>query len=38
MSLANGSITWILVRPNGRVIVKSLGDHGHMPPDMITFT
>lgn len=36
MSLNHGSITWISVLPSGRVILHSLGDTGHMPPDAIT--
>jgi serine/threonine-protein phosphatase PGAM5 len=36
MSLNHGSITWILIRPNGRVVLRCLGDTGHMPPDVIT--
>jgi len=38
MSLANGSITMLVVRPDGRVSIRNLGDTGHMPPDAVTFT
>lgn len=37
MSLHNCSITWITVRPNGRVSLRCLGDAGHLPPDKLTF-
>jgi len=37
MSLHNGSITVFAVRPNGRVSVRSVGEAGHFPPDMLTF-
>lgn len=36
MSLNHGSITWISLMPSGRVVLRSLGDTGHMPPDVIT--
>uniref|UniRef100_A0A8C4RCM2 Serine/threonine-protein phosphatase PGAM5, mitochondrial n=1 Tax=Eptatretus burgeri TaxID=7764 RepID=A0A8C4RCM2_EPTBU len=36
MSLNHGSITWISIRPNGRVSLKALGDSGFMPPDLLT--
>ncbi|XP_042193540.1 serine/threonine-protein phosphatase PGAM5, mitochondrial isoform X2 [Callorhinchus milii] len=36
MCLNNGSITWLTVRPNGRVALRSLGDTGFMPPDKLT--
>jgi serine/threonine-protein phosphatase PGAM5 len=32
ISLANTSITWIVIRPNGRVVLKALGDSGHLLP------
>lgn len=38
MSLNHGSITWISVLPSGRVILRTLGDTGHMSPDVITST
>ncbi|XP_067650705.1 serine/threonine-protein phosphatase PGAM5, mitochondrial-like isoform X1 [Haliotis asinina] len=38
MSLANGSITYLVIRPSGRVHIKNLGETGHMPVDKITFT
>jgi len=31
MSLHNGSITWLSIRPDGLVFVRELGDTGHMP-------
>ncbi|KAB7505751.1 Serine/threonine-protein phosphatase PGAM5, mitochondrial [Armadillidium nasatum] len=37
MSLHNGSITILSIRPDGRVSLKMLGDCGYMPVDMLTF-
>ncbi|KAM6156038.1 serine/threonine-protein phosphatase PGAM5, mitochondrial isoform 1-T1 [Rhynchocyon petersi] len=36
LSLNNGSITHLVIRPNGRVALRTLGDTGFMPPDKIT--
>ncbi|XP_014598123.1 PREDICTED: serine/threonine-protein phosphatase Pgam5, mitochondrial-like isoform X2 [Polistes canadensis] len=36
MSLNHGSITWLMIYPNGRVTMVCLGDTGHMPPKNIT--
>ncbi|VDO19736.1 unnamed protein product [Heligmosomoides polygyrus] len=38
MSLGNCSITWLVVRPSGRVSLRSLGDIGHLPPSKVSFT
>ncbi|XP_051489631.1 serine/threonine-protein phosphatase PGAM5, mitochondrial isoform X2 [Apus apus] len=38
MSLNNGSITHLVIRPNGRVALRMLGDTGFMPPEKITRT
>ena len=38
MSLANGSITEIVLEPNGKVFISGIGDKGHMPTNMISFT
>ncbi|KAJ8005801.1 hypothetical protein DPEC_G00121650 [Dallia pectoralis] len=38
MGLNNGSITWLTVRPSGRVALRTLGDSGFMPPDKLTRT
>lgn len=38
MSLGNGSITRMTIRPSGRVTLKALGNTGHMPPELITFS
>ncbi|VDM74005.1 unnamed protein product [Strongylus vulgaris] len=38
MSLGNCSITWLVIRPSGRVILRSLGDIGHLPPSKVSFT
>nr|XP_006640186.1 PREDICTED: serine/threonine-protein phosphatase PGAM5, mitochondrial isoform X1 [Lepisosteus oculatus] len=36
MGLNNGSITWLTIRPSGRVALRTLGDSGFMPPDKLT--
>ncbi|XP_040897675.1 serine/threonine-protein phosphatase PGAM5, mitochondrial isoform X1 [Toxotes jaculatrix] len=38
MGLNNGSITWLTIRPSGRVALRTLGDAGFMPPDKMTRT
>ncbi|TSO98506.1 Serine/threonine-protein phosphatase PGAM5, mitochondrial [Bagarius yarrelli] len=38
LGLNNGSITWLTVRPSGRVALRALGDSGFMPPDKVTRT
>ncbi|XP_034548079.1 serine/threonine-protein phosphatase PGAM5, mitochondrial isoform X1 [Notolabrus celidotus] len=38
IGLNNGSITWLTIRPSGRVALRSLGDAGFMPPDKLTRT
>ncbi|THD19935.1 Serine/threonine-protein phosphatase PGAM5 mitochondrial [Fasciola hepatica] len=37
-SLDHGSITWIVIRPNGRVALRWLGNSGHMPPEKISIS
>ncbi|XP_065170544.1 serine/threonine-protein phosphatase Pgam5, mitochondrial-like isoform X2 [Atheta coriaria] len=36
LSLNHASITWLSITPSGRVILRNLGDSGHMPPSLIT--
>ncbi|CAB3222106.1 unnamed protein product [Arctia plantaginis] len=36
ISLNHGSITWVSINPNGSVILRALGDTGHMDPQYIT--
>lgn len=36
ISLHHASITWITIHPNGRVILRTLGDSGHMPLKYLT--
>ncbi|XP_044740364.1 serine/threonine-protein phosphatase Pgam5, mitochondrial isoform X2 [Chrysoperla carnea] len=36
LSLNHASITWISITPNGHVILRQLGDSGHMPVDSIS--
>ncbi|XP_077378228.1 serine/threonine-protein phosphatase PGAM5, mitochondrial isoform X2 [Festucalex cinctus] len=38
MGLNNGSITWLTIRPSGRVALRTLGDTGFMPADKLTRT
>ncbi|MCI4392378.1 hypothetical protein PGIGA_G00145160 [Pangasianodon gigas] len=38
LGLNNGSITWLTIRPSGRVALRALGDSGFMPPDKVTRT
>lgn len=36
ISLKHASITWLTIRPDGRVSCRSLGESGHFPPEMLT--
>jgi len=36
MGLNHGSVTWVSIRPSGRVVLRSLGVTGHMPPCKIS--
>jgi len=36
MSLHHASLTWISIYPNGRVILRLLGDCGHMPLNILS--
>jgi serine/threonine-protein phosphatase PGAM5 len=36
MSLHHSSITWLTIRPNGLVSLRTLGDSGHIPPHQLT--
>lgn len=38
LGLNNGSITWLTVRPSGRVGLRMMGESGFMPPEKITRT
>jgi len=38
MSTGNCGLTWLTIRPNGNVSLRSFGDTGHLPPEMVTFT
>ncbi|XP_022101968.1 serine/threonine-protein phosphatase PGAM5, mitochondrial-like isoform X2 [Acanthaster planci] len=38
ISLNHGSITWLAIRPSGRVSLRQLGDCGHMPASKISST
>ena len=37
ISLRHASITQLVIRPNGKVSLKALGDTGHLPPEKLTF-
>lgn len=37
LSLANCSITHLVVKPNGNVTLRGLGEKGHLPSDMVTY-
>lgn len=37
MSLANCSVTHLVIRPNGNVTLKGLGEKGHLPTNMVTY-
>lgn len=36
MSIGHCGITWVTIRPNGRVSLKSLGDTGHLSPESLS--
>ncbi|GAV05654.1 hypothetical protein RvY_15752 [Ramazzottius varieornatus] len=36
MSLHHASMTWLAIRPNGRVSLRTFGDSGHIPPHQLT--
>jgi serine/threonine-protein phosphatase PGAM5 len=36
MSIGNCGITWLTIKPNGRVSLRSMGDTGHLHPHLIT--
>lgn len=36
ISLKHASLTWITIRPNGKVTLRNLGDSGHFPPEKLT--
>lgn len=38
MSMAHTSFTHIMIRPSGRVILKCLGNAGHLPASKVTFS
>jgi len=38
LAVYNGSITILEIRPSGNVSIRSLGDVGHLPPDLITYS
>ncbi|KAM4634329.1 serine/threonine-protein phosphatase PGAM5, mitochondrial-like [Polymixia lowei] len=38
LCLNNGSITWLTIRPSGRVGLRMMGDSGFMPPEKLTRT
>lgn len=36
LSLKNGSYTWFVIKPDGDVFIRGLGESGHFPPEMLT--
>lgn len=36
ISLKHGSLTWLVIRPDGRVHCRALGEAGHFPPEMLS--
>jgi len=38
MWLNNGSITWLTIKPCGRVVLNAMGASGYMPPSTLTAT
>ena len=36
ISLKHASLTWLTIRPNGRVSIRALGEAGHLKPEMLT--
>ncbi|XP_049879568.1 serine/threonine-protein phosphatase Pgam5, mitochondrial-like isoform X2 [Pectinophora gossypiella] len=36
MSLNHGSITWISILPSGNVVLRCMGETGHMPPQCVS--
>lgn len=36
MSIGHCGITWLTVKPNGRVSLRSMGDTGHLPPEQLS--
>uniref|UniRef100_A0A183C0S4 Uncharacterized protein n=1 Tax=Globodera pallida TaxID=36090 RepID=A0A183C0S4_GLOPA len=37
IGLANTSITWLQIRPSGRLTLRAMGDCGHLGPEKVTF-
>ena len=35
-SLKHASITWVTIRPDGKISVRGVGDAGHFTPDKLT--
>jgi len=38
LSLRHASLTWLVIRPDGRVHCRALGEAGHFPPEKLTTT
>lgn len=36
LAIANCGITWLTIKPSGNVVLRSMGDTGHLHPDWIT--
>ncbi len=36
LKIRHASVTWIVIRPDGRVAIRCIGDAGHMPMELVT--
>lgn len=36
INLHHASISWVRIRPNGRVGLLTMGNSGHLPPELLT--
>jgi len=36
LSLKHASLTWLVIRPDGRVSCRTLGEAGHFPPELLS--
>lgn len=36
LSLKHASLTWLVIRPDGEVYIRALGESGHFPPEMLS--
>ena len=36
MSLKHASVSWVTIRPSGKVSIRGIGEAGHITPDKLT--